>query len=92
MFGAPPIGCVPSQRTLGGGILRDCAETYNEAAKLFNSKLTPKLDLLRKTLPGIKPIYINIYDPLLDIIQNPANYGNTQIFIWFNFFFLACMY
>ncbi|AEE35772.1 GDSL esterase/lipase EXL3 [Arabidopsis thaliana] len=75
VFGAPPIGCVPSQRTLGGGILRDCADNYNEAAKLFNSKLSPKLDSLRKTLPGIKPIYINIYDPLFDIIQNPANYG-----------------
>ncbi|CAD5317317.1 unnamed protein product [Arabidopsis thaliana] len=75
VFGAPPIGCVPSQRTLGGGISRDCADNYNEAAKLFNSKLSPKLDSLRKTLPGIKPIYINIYDPLFDIIQNPANYG-----------------
>ncbi|KAG7587192.1 GDSL lipase/esterase [Arabidopsis thaliana x Arabidopsis arenosa] len=83
VFGAPPIGCVPSQRTLGGGIMRDCAETYNEAAKLFNSKLSPKLDLLRKTLPGIRPIYINIYDPLFDIIKNPANYGNTQRFISF---------
>jgi hypothetical protein len=89
VFGAPPIGCVPSQRTLGGGILRDCADNYNEAAKLFNSKLSPKLDSLRKTLPGIKPIYINIYDPLFDIIQNPANYGNTQIFFWFKF---SCMY
>ncbi|XP_010428640.1 PREDICTED: GDSL esterase/lipase EXL3-like [Camelina sativa] len=75
VFSAPPIGCVPSQRTLGGGILRDCADTYNQAAKLFNSKLSPKLDMLHKTLPGIKPMYVNIYDPLLDIIQNPAKYG-----------------
>ncbi|ESQ27540.1 hypothetical protein EUTSA_v10018754mg [Eutrema salsugineum] len=75
VFGAPPLGCVPSQRTVGGGLLRECAEYYNDAAKLFNSKLSVKLDLFRKTLPGIKPVYINIYDPLLDIIQNPAKYG-----------------
>ncbi|CAH2067493.1 unnamed protein product [Thlaspi arvense] len=75
VFGAPPLGCVPSQRTLGGGLMRDCAEYYNEAAKLFNSKLSTKLDLLHKTLPGIRSVYINIYDPLLDIIQKPAKYG-----------------
>ncbi|KAL1188731.1 GDSL esterase/lipase EXL3 [Cardamine amara subsp. amara] len=74
-FGAPPIGCVPSQRTLGGGLSRDCAEDYNEAAQLFNSKLSSKFDLLSQTLPGIRPVYIDIYNPLLDIIQNPANYG-----------------
>ena len=82
VFGAPPLGCVPSQRTLGGGLLRECAENYNEAAKLFNSKISPKLDLMQKTLPGIKPVYINIYDPLLDIIQSPAKYGNTLQFLF----------
>ncbi|KFK42029.1 hypothetical protein AALP_AA2G202800 [Arabis alpina] len=75
VFSAPPIGCVPSQRTLGGGLLRDCAEDYNDASKLFNSKLSKKLDLLRQTLLGIKSIYIDIYNPLSDIIQYPAKYG-----------------
>lgn len=76
VFSAPPIGCVPSQRTLGGGLLRACAEDYNDASKLFNSKLSKKMDLLRQTLVGIKPIYIDIYNPLSDIIQYPAKYGN----------------
>ncbi|CAN8234526.1 unnamed protein product [Cochlearia groenlandica] len=75
VFGAPPLGCVPSQRTLGGGFFRDCADNYNKASQLFNSKLSTKLDLLQHTLPGIKPVYINIYDPLFDIIQNPEKYG-----------------
>ncbi|XP_074378011.1 GDSL esterase/lipase EXL3-like [Apium graveolens] len=43
VFGAPPIGCVPSQRTLAGGIKQ----------RLF---------------------YIDIYNPLLDLIKNPQNY------------------
>lgn len=75
VFGAPPLGCIPSQRTLGGGLLRECAEYYNDAAKLFNSKISTKLDYLLKTLPDSKPVYINIYDPLYDIIQNPTKYG-----------------
>ncbi|KAI3922594.1 hypothetical protein MKX01_006283 [Papaver californicum] len=36
VFSAPPIGCVPSQRTLGGGKERNCAESYNQAAQMFN--------------------------------------------------------
>ncbi|KAL2895406.1 GDSL esterase/lipase EXL3, partial [Bienertia sinuspersici] len=40
VFSTPPIGCVPSQRTVGGGILRECAENYNQACQLFNSKLS----------------------------------------------------
>lgn len=36
VFGIPPIGCLPSQRTLQGGVQRQCAENYNELAQLFN--------------------------------------------------------
>ncbi|KAG2254416.1 hypothetical protein Bca52824_084552 [Brassica carinata] len=61
--------------TSAGGLLRECAENYNEAAKLLNSKISTKLDLLHKILPGIKPVYTNVYDPLLDIFQSPAKYG-----------------
>ncbi|GKV17821.1 hypothetical protein SLEP1_g28280 [Rubroshorea leprosula] len=75
VFSAPPIGCVPSQRTLAGGIERDCAENYNEAATLFNSKLSPELHSLAGTLPGSKLVYIDIYNPLLDMILNPQKYG-----------------
>ncbi|KAJ7966898.1 GDSL esterase/lipase [Quillaja saponaria] len=75
IFSAPPIGCVPSQRTLGGGILRGCADKYNEAALLFNNKLSTKLESLRGDLPNSKLVYIDVYNPLLDIIVNPQNYG-----------------
>lgn len=75
VFSAPPIGCMPSQRTIGGGIQRVCAEDYNEAAKLFNSKLSSTLDTLSTRLPSSRPVCIDIYNPLLDLIQNPSNYG-----------------
>lgn len=76
VIGAPPIGCVPSQRTTGGGIERNCYEQENEAAKMFNSKLSASLDSLKPKLsPDARIIYVDIYYPLLDIIQNPTQYG-----------------
>ena len=81
VFSAPPIGCVPSQRTLAGGLHRGCADKYNEAAKMFNSKLTAKLDSLNKNLPNSRIVYIDVYNPLLDLIENPENYGKSLILL-----------
>ncbi|GLT82613.1 hypothetical protein SLE2022_009740 [Rubroshorea leprosula] len=75
ILGLPPIGCVPSQRTLGGGKQRGCVEAANRAATLFNSKLSAQVDSLKKSLPGLKTVYNDIYNPLLSIIQNPQKYG-----------------
>ncbi|PSR99565.1 GDSL esterase/lipase [Actinidia chinensis var. chinensis] len=77
VFGVPPIGCVPSQRTLVGGVLRECVENYNQAGQLFNTKLFSALDSLSSNLndPQTRLVYIDIYNPLLDLIQNPKKYG-----------------
>ncbi|KAG7966831.1 hypothetical protein I3843_08G068200, partial [Carya illinoinensis] len=75
VLSAPPIGCVSSQRTLAGGILRQCSEKYNQAAKLFNMKLSASLDSLNRNLPNSKMIYLDVYSPLLDLIENPKKYG-----------------
>ncbi|BAT77672.1 hypothetical protein LR48_Vigan09g033500 [Vigna angularis] len=74
VLSAPPIGCVPSQRTLAGGLERECAGDYNYAAKLFNSKLSSKLDSLSE-LPDSRIVYIDVYNPLMDIIVNYQSYG-----------------
>ncbi|XP_043713075.1 GDSL esterase/lipase EXL1-like [Telopea speciosissima] len=71
----PPIGCVPSQRTIAGGKARMCVEKYNKAAMLFNSKLSSQLNLLNNKLPQSIFLYIDIYNPVLDLIQNPYTYG-----------------
>lgn len=78
VFGAPPIGCLPAQRTLQGGPTRACSEEENEAAKLYNSKLSPTLASLTKSLPQSRVVYIDVYDPLLDLIQHPQNHGEFQ--------------
>ncbi|XP_062011377.1 GDSL esterase/lipase EXL3-like [Rosa rugosa] len=67
-----PIGCVPAQRTLGGAIERACDETENQVAILFNSKLSALINSLNKRLPEAQLIYVDIYNPLLSIIQEPA--------------------
>lgn len=74
VFSAPPIGCLPSQRTLAGGLHRMCVERYNQAAQVYNSKLSLELETLGNTLPQSRIVYIDIYSPLLDLIQNPQNY------------------
>ncbi|KAJ9675072.1 hypothetical protein PVL29_024144 [Vitis rotundifolia] len=72
---APPLGCLPSQRSLAGGKQRECAEDHNDAAKLFNTKLSSQLDSLNANFPQAKFVYIDIYKPFLDLIQNPQKSG-----------------
>ncbi|ESQ29567.1 hypothetical protein EUTSA_v10023563mg [Eutrema salsugineum] len=74
VFSAAPIGCVPFQRTVFGGVTRGCVTPLNDMAKQFNSRLSPALNSLDKKLDGII-LYINVYDTLFDMIQNPKKYG-----------------
>ncbi|RXI06422.1 hypothetical protein DVH24_018464 [Malus domestica] len=69
------IGCVLSQRTLSGGIDKGCSETANQAASLFNSKLSAQIDAFNKRLPETRLVYLDIYNTLLSLIQNPTQYG-----------------
>ncbi|PKI35442.1 hypothetical protein CRG98_044171 [Punica granatum] len=73
--GIPPIGCVPAQRTLRGGIERNCFDDGNDAAILFNSKLSSQIDSLSSQLSNSKIVYIDIYYSFLPLIQNPTKYG-----------------
>ncbi|ESW06604.1 hypothetical protein PHAVU_010G061300 [Phaseolus vulgaris] len=61
-------------RTLAGGLVRGCSKKYNYAAKLFNSKLSKELDSLHNSSKS-RIVYIDVYNPILDIIQNYQNYG-----------------
>ncbi|XP_039000595.1 GDSL esterase/lipase EXL3-like [Hibiscus syriacus] len=75
VFSTPPIGCVPSQRTLAGGIKRECANDYNVAARLFNAKLSAALNSLERSMAYGKFVYVDVYNPLLDLIKTPQKYG-----------------
>ncbi|ESR38638.1 GDSL esterase/lipase EXL3 [Citrus sinensis] len=71
----PPIGCVPVQRTLNGGIARGCSDFANQAAQIYNSKLQSVVDSLSKEFPDSRFVYFDIYNPLNSLIQNPPQYG-----------------
>ncbi|XP_024924369.3 GDSL esterase/lipase At5g42170-like isoform X2 [Ziziphus jujuba] len=76
IISAPPIGCLPSQRTLGGGIERKCVEKYNQVAKLFNRKLMAELERLdNNNVVQARVAYMDAYNPLMDIFENHEKYG-----------------
>ncbi|KAL2907190.1 GDSL esterase/lipase EXL3, partial [Bienertia sinuspersici] len=75
VISAPPCGCLPIQRTLRGGLLRTCAEKVNQASILFNDKLFSELSSLNKTLSGSRIVYLEIYNLLLNLINNPSQSG-----------------
>jgi hypothetical protein len=78
--GAPPIGCVPSQRTNAGGLERDCVPLYNQASVVLNAALEKEIKRLNGSaeLPGSVLKYIDLYTPLLDMIQRPGAYGEPH--------------
>lgn len=79
--GAPPIGCVPSQRTNAGGLDRECVPLYNQAAVVFNAALEKEIKRLNGSdaLPASVLQYIDLYTPLLDMIQRPDAYGDLTL-------------
>lgn len=75
-MGLPPLGCLPSQRTMAGGKQRECVASFNEASKEYNSKLYKELKMLGTKLPGTKMVYIDFYTPAYEIFHDPIKYGN----------------
>uniref|UniRef100_A0A7N0R827 GDSL esterase/lipase n=1 Tax=Kalanchoe fedtschenkoi TaxID=63787 RepID=A0A7N0R827_KALFE len=69
--------CLPSQRTLAGGIERKCVEQYNQAAIMFNSKLSSVIDTFSDKHADAQAVVIDIYNPLMELIQNPVPNGFT---------------
>ncbi|XP_059455360.1 GDSL esterase/lipase EXL3-like isoform X2 [Corylus avellana] len=75
VFSAPPLGCLPSQKTLNGYSGKGCVNYLNEASKLFNAKLSAEMGCLNNNLPHARVVYIDVYNPLLNIVQDPKKYG-----------------
>ncbi|KAL4578996.1 hypothetical protein LXL04_015131 [Taraxacum kok-saghyz] len=76
VFGAPPVGCFPAERTLFGGLPeRMCVDDRNEAAQLYNSMLEEQLPILASNLPQSRVAFVDFYNPLISAIDNPQQYG-----------------
>ena len=75
--GLSPIGCLPLERTLNtlrGG----CVEEYNQVARDYNVKVLDMLRRLRASRPGLKVAYVNVYENMLDLINNPSTLGMSR--------------
>ncbi|KAI3745804.1 hypothetical protein L6452_08214 [Arctium lappa] len=72
---APPVGCFPAVRTIAGGLDRKCNDEENEAAQSYNSMLKQQLQLLASSLPQSRVAFVDFYNPLISIIENPSRYG-----------------
>lgn len=73
---------MPFQRTAAGGIERRIVVEYNEAVELYNSKLSKGLASFNQNYPNTRIVYIDVYNPLLDIIVNSNKYGNYNFCIY----------
>ena len=71
----PPIGCVPSQRTLSGGLARGCSEGHNEIATMVNAGMRGTVQELKARYPGARVVLMDIYGYLLDMMLRPGSYG-----------------
>nr|DAD48652.1 TPA_asm: hypothetical protein HUJ06_018589 [Nelumbo nucifera] len=85
-IGAAAVGCLPVQQTVesilsmpGGHLLqRACNAEENQDSQAYNAKLQALVLRLQATLPGSRFAYIDIYNPLLDMISNPRKYGFVE--------------
>ncbi|XP_075074712.1 GDSL esterase/lipase EXL3-like [Nicotiana tabacum] len=75
VFGVGPIGCLPFYRNTQGGIQRKCVDSLNHKAYSFNNKLSTEINSLINTFPDAKMVYIDFYNFILDLINNPTKYG-----------------
>ncbi|KAL9269113.1 GDSL esterase/lipase EXL3-like protein [Drosera capensis] len=83
----PPQGCLPATRTFFGGILRFCVEEYNYYSMVFNFKLQLLTLYLRGKNPDSRFVYLDLYNPVLRLVQNPTQSGiNSGEFVLISFY------
>ncbi|KAK7360223.1 hypothetical protein VNO77_02205 [Canavalia gladiata] len=75
IIGISPVGCVPMQRTIRGGRKRNCAESVNQAAMVYNSKLSSSIMALNKSFPNPRLVYLESYGELNELIQHHNHFG-----------------
>ncbi|XP_037428611.1 GDSL esterase/lipase EXL3-like [Triticum dicoccoides] len=75
--GLPPIGCVPSQRTVGGGFHRRCEPKRNYAAQLYNSRVQELIDGMKEEL-NTRIVYLGIYDIIQELAEDGERWGFTE--------------
>lgn len=76
--GMPPVGCVPSQRTLGGGLARACEPKRNEAAQLYNARIQEMVADADRDLATTMVVFLDIYRVLDELMERGDKYGFSE--------------
>ncbi|CAH2052954.1 unnamed protein product [Thlaspi arvense] len=79
VLGTLPLGCLPGARNTYGNIMKLCSVPANQGADNFNKKLSAKLNNLGTTLPGARFVYVDMYNPLQNLINNPQASGFIDV-------------
>ncbi|KAL8038435.1 hypothetical protein ABFS82_11G090400 [Erythranthe guttata] len=70
-----PIGCIPYQKTINQLGENDCVSLPNKLAIQYNRRLKDLLHELNENLEGSTFVLANVYDLVMELITNYANYG-----------------
>lgn len=87
--GIGPLGCIPSQRVKSNH--GTCLKQVNMWVQEFNSKVQKLVKNLNWNLPSAQITFADIYQSVLNLIENPTAYGKN-IFNFSFFFFPARTY
>ncbi|KAI6691463.1 hypothetical protein NL676_028291 [Syzygium grande] len=71
--GLSPLGCIPSQRVKSKQ--RECLHRVNDWVLVFNARVQKLLTSLNQRLPNARFTFADTYQAVLDLINNPTNYG-----------------
>ncbi|GKV16634.1 hypothetical protein SLEP1_g27250 [Rubroshorea leprosula] len=74
----PPLGCLPAAITVFGEDSNKCVAKLNRDAVSFNNKLNTTSQSLQKQLSGLNLLVFDIYKPLLDLVNHPADNGFAE--------------
>lgn len=78
--GLPPIGCLPIQITarFKNPLDRKCLDEQNTDSQSYNQKLIKLLNQLQASLPGTRLNYADVYEPVIEMVNNPQKYGKLN--------------
>ncbi|XP_026441429.1 GDSL esterase/lipase At2g31550-like [Papaver somniferum] len=76
--GMAPLRCIPFQITVKHSKGRKCLKHEITETEMYNSKLKKLSQTLPASLPGRRITYLDNYNPVMDMIKNPQNYGLVE--------------
>lgn len=90
-----PIGCSPLNKINRPSTQSGCVEDMNSAAQLFNSQVLSFVDDSKQQMPWSTLVFLNSYQILNDILQNPSSKGtylSTSLYASYLFFLHLYLY